>query len=103
MVAPLAGMITPTNPRLQLVATVTPYGALAGSGDEIDGVPFQYPISLCNGCVVANLGACPLPAGTVLPEVSPNPCNIYQDGSAVCCKDALGNMICPPTIATALQ
>ncbi|MEJ7604391.1 MAG: hypothetical protein WKG01_41425 [Kofleriaceae bacterium] len=32
--------VTPTK-RVQVVAKVTPFGALGGSGDEIDGVPFD--------------------------------------------------------------
>lgn len=87
--------------RIQLLAKITAYGALGGSGDEIDGVPFEYPVSVCNGCVAQNLGACPLPAGTMLTEGA-NPCNAFQDGVVQCCTSASG-LICPATVATAAR
>ena len=83
--------------RVQLLAKVTLFGSLGG-GDEIDGVPFQYPVTVCDGCVVQNLGACPLPFGTEVPASSPNGCNKFQDGVVQCCMSANGP-ICPPTVA----
>lgn len=88
---------TPTK-RVQLVAKVTAFGALGGSGDNIDGVPYEYPVTVCDGCVANILGACPLPAGTEVGTSTPNSCNQFQDGSLQCCMGPSGP-ICPPTIA----
>lgn len=79
--------------RVQLLAKVTPYGALGGSGEEFDGVQFQYPVTVCRGCVAQNVGACPLPSNAVIIDRS-HSCNPFQDGFVQCC-DANGTLICP--------
>jgi hypothetical protein len=84
--------------RVTILAKITPYGALGGSGDELDGVEFQYPISVCSGCVAFNLGACPLPAGTMIP--AGNGCNQFQDGQVGCCATATGQLLCPAITGT---
>jgi len=84
--------------RVQLVARVVPFGALGGSGDNIDGVPFEYPVTVCDGCVANILGDCPLAFGTEVPEDMANPCNAFQDGVVHCCMSASGP-VCPPTVA----
>jgi hypothetical protein len=84
--------------RVQLVAKIIPFGTLGGSGDSIDGVPYEYPVTVCDGCVATILGACPLPFGTEVGAGSPNSCNPYQDGVVSCCMGASGP-ICPPSIA----
>lgn len=84
--------------RVQLVAKITPFGALGGSGDNINGVPFEYPVTVCDGCVATILGACPLPFGTEVGTSEPNSCNPYQDGQVNCCMSAAGP-VCPPTVA----
>lgn len=83
--------------RVQLLAKITPYGALGGSGDNIDGVTFEYPVTVCDGCVANVLGACPLAFGTQVPESTPNGCNQFQDGMTFCCMSDAGP-ICPPTV-----
>lgn len=90
------------NTRAQYLAHITPFGALGGSGDTLDGVPFDYPVTICDGCVAQSAGACPLPAGTVVPTEGINGCNKYQDGSALCCTSGT-QLICPATVATAAQ
>ena len=85
------------NERIQLLAKITPFGALGGSGDEVDGVTFQYPVTVCRGCVANNLGMCPLPSNTVVPPGSANTCNPYQDGMTYCCMGPTG-LVCPATV-----
>ncbi|MDQ3365120.1 MAG: hypothetical protein M3680_06805 [Myxococcota bacterium] len=93
----LASKVTATgNVRIQLVATVKVYGDLGGS--EIESVPFVYPVTVCTNCVTTNLGACPLPVGTV--PRGGNPCNVFQDGNVDCCLDASGNKVCPGVVET---
>ncbi len=82
--------------RVQLLAKITPFGALGGSGDNIDGVTFQYPVTVCDGCVAQVLGTCPLPSTTVIPADMANGCNVYQDGVVHCCVGPTG-LVCPPT------
>jgi hypothetical protein len=82
--------------RAEVLATVTVLGTL--DGDKISATPFQYPITVCTGCVVNNLGTCPLPVGTV-PRIG-NPCNPFQDGTVDCCLDASNTLECPGPVST---
>jgi len=81
--------------RAELVATVVVYGDMAGS--EITSQEFQYPVTICNDCIVNELGACPLPMGTVLTNTG-NACNPYQDGNVDCCRMG-ADVVCPATVA----
>jgi hypothetical protein len=91
--------------RVQLLAKVTAYGALGGSGDELDAVPFYYPVTVCRGCVALSLGACPLPAGTPVINGG-SPCNVFQDGFSTCCSVTAPNgttqLICPAVVSETL-
>jgi len=61
--------------------------AESGEGDVYESLPFYYPVSLCNGCLVVTLGACPTSAAAD----DSNVCGLPQDGPLVCCTDsALG-------------
>lgn len=92
-------MRAPTDSiRIQLVAKITVFGSLGGGGDEVEGIPFTYPITVCTNCVTTSLGTCPLPIGTPLRDGA-NGCNIYQDGAVDCCTSATG-LVCPGTVAT---
>jgi hypothetical protein len=86
---------------LEVLAKITPFGSLGGTGDDIDGVPFYYPVTICNGCVARVIGNCPAPAGTS--EGSPNGCNVFQDGNVNCCMETegelAGTITCPTTTA----
>ncbi len=84
--------------QIQLLAKVIVYGNLGGGDDEMEGVPFYYPITACNDCVVNVVGSCPLPFGTV-PRAG-NDCNVFQDGVVDCCVDADGFAICPAIVST---
>jgi hypothetical protein len=83
--------------RAQYVAKVTPFGVIGGGGDTVDGVPFEYPVTICDGCVARILGSCPLAFGTQIDAGTPNGCNTFQDGMVSCCMSDAGP-ICPPTI-----
>ena len=76
----------------QVQANVEAFGDLQGS--EIVGDPFQYPVTICNDCVVNNLGACAaIPIGTI--ARTGNPCNPFQDGIVDCCAGDQGQQVCP--------
>jgi len=91
--------------RTEVVGKVVVYGDM--SGDEITSQEFQFPVTVCNDCVVNVLedgtGApltCPVPAGTVVEQG--NSCNPFQDGTVDCCS-AGTSLQCPATVATAAR
>jgi len=85
----------------QVVGTVVAFGDLQGS--EIIGDPFQYPVTICNDCIVNILGDCiNIPQGEI--GRGGNPCNPFQDGIVDCCQGTTG-LVCPSvgTMPTALK
>lgn len=78
-----------THTHVEVDATVTMYGQLAG--DTIKATPWLYSVTVCNDCVVNNLGMCP---PTALVRLG-NPCNVYQDGIVDCCTSTTGALVCP--------
>jgi hypothetical protein len=54
---------------------------------------FTYPIELCDGCLMSDVGACPAAAP------SGSQCYIGQDMPTGCCEQA-GNLFCPSLVAT---
>lgn len=74
---------------VDLVARVSIKGSVDGS--DITGMPFDYPIAVCNGCLVADLGPCAgLAVGFV--GMSGGVCNALQDGFVECCDNFA---VCP--------
>lgn len=92
-----AGILAADAPsfRAEVVATVVVYGDM--SGEEITSQEFQYPVTICNDCVVRELGACPLPVGTMITNTG-NVCNPYQDGTVDCCRTG-ADVVCPAQVA----
>ncbi|MFH1132461.1 MAG: hypothetical protein V1754_14085 [Pseudomonadota bacterium] len=75
-----------TTERPQIVATVVAV-AESGMGEIVRSLPFMYPITLCNGCLVKNLSTCDpeeLPVGLVSQV-----CGLPQDNTLYCCVDAI--------------
>lgn len=99
-VRPGIDSLEPETPsfRTELLASFVIFGDLAG--DEVTSQRFTFPVTLCNDCVVNVVGACPLPTGSMPAEG--NACNPFQDGSVDCCVGTNG-LVCPATVATALQ
>ena len=92
--------------RTEVIAKVVVYGDM--SGNEVTSQEFQFPVTVCNDCVVHVLKdaatgtplTCPVVAGTV---VAPgNACNVYQDDPVDCCTMGT-SLVCPATVATAAQ
>jgi hypothetical protein len=83
----------PAGGRLNalVLATATIYGRLGG--DEIDGLPFVYPVTVCNECVVNDLGPCGGVKTSFVPRPG-NPCNVFQDGVTDCCTNGTA-LVCP--------
>jgi hypothetical protein len=82
--------------HVQIVATATVVGDYYG--DEIEASPFQFPLTVCNDCVVNDLGLCSLvAAGTAVRQG--NACNPFQDGAIDCCEDdTSGALVCPAAV-----
>lgn len=70
-------------------ANITVFGTLGGG--RIDGEPFNYPVTVCENCIVRNAGACPLTASN---PMTGNPCNPFQDGIVDCCMNGT-TLVCP--------
>lgn len=81
--------------RVEVLSTVTVVGDL--NGDDLSAQPFTFPVTVCNDCVVHNVGACPI-TGTPRPG---NPCNTFQDGDVDCCTDMNNLLVCPAITGTA--
>ena len=58
----------------------------------LESDPLDYPVYVCNGCLVANVLTCPFPSA---PANEGNPCNVSQDNFVDCCS-LNGELICPP-------
>jgi hypothetical protein len=83
--------------RAEVLATVSVFGEL--NGDEQVAQPFTFPVTVCNDCVINDLGPCPVMA---TPR-SGNACNPYQDGVFDCCEIAPNQLVCPARMGTAVN
>jgi hypothetical protein len=77
------------NLRVQALGTTT-------VGSEMQSDPFDFPLEICVGCLVANVQACPFMSAPANPG---NACNPAQDTRVDCCTTN-GALVCPPTVAT---
>lgn len=66
------------------------------SGSKMQSDPFNYPVQVCDGCLIANVMPCPFPAAPANPG---NPCNPAQDEFVDCCLDS-GVLFCPPSVVS---
>jgi len=65
-------------------------------GNKMQSDPFNFPLEICVGCLVANVQPCPF---TSTPANPGNACNPAQDAPVDCCT-ANGALVCPPPVAT---
>ena len=87
-----AGLGSGDHLSAEVKAVIKPFGTMGGS--RVDGTPFQYPVTVCNDCVVVDHGACPV-TGLVR---TGDACQPYEDSIVDCCHDAQNNLICPGTM-----
>ena len=66
------------------------------SGSGMTSDPFDFPVDICNGCLVGAIMPCPY---ATAPSNLGNSCNPAQDQVVDCCSDN-GALVCPPTVAT---
>jgi hypothetical protein len=62
---------------------------------DVESDPFDFPIYVCSGCLIANVLTCPYP---VAPKNTGNPCNVAQDDFVDCCS-LNGALVCPPIVS----
>ncbi|HXJ21542.1 MAG TPA: hypothetical protein VMT03_15060 [Polyangia bacterium] len=84
-----------TSPSLTLNARVQALGTTT-NGTSMTSDPFNYPIEVCSGCLIGNLGPCPY---KTTPTNLGNVCNPAQDAVVDCCTDN-GTLICPAVVST---
>ncbi len=65
------------------------------NGSKMTSDPFNFPVQVCAGCLVASVAQCPV---ATAPAALGNPCNPAQDESVDCCLDN-GVLLCPPKVA----
>jgi hypothetical protein len=61
----------------------------------VESDPFDYPLYVCAGCLIANVAPCPF---TSSPGNTGNECNIAQDSYVDCCS-LNDELICPPLVS----
>jgi hypothetical protein len=62
---------------------------------DMESDPLDFPVALCDGCLIANTGSCPF---SVPPVNTGNPCNVAQDYPVDCCT-AGNDLICPAVVS----
>jgi hypothetical protein len=75
-----------------IVVRVTVFGTRDDA--DIESLPFEYPITLCRGCLIQDLGSC----STIDPmaEIAQGgTCGLLQDERLSCCTTASGQSQCP--------
>lgn len=83
------------DPNATLNLRVSAIGTTV-TGTDMQSDPFDFPLEICVGCLVANVQACPF---TGAPANPGNPCNPAQDDIVDCCTEN-GGLICPATVAS---
>lgn len=64
---------------------------------DFESDPLDFPVYVCDGCLIANVLTCPFTAAPANPG---NPCNVAQDSFVDCCS-LNSDLICPPIVSTA--
>ena len=83
-----AGEVAEFDVRIEL------FGRMGGG--VMQSNEFIYPVSVCNGCLVNNLGPCD--AGLMVTRTG-GTCQPLQDGGIVdCCTAAAGGLVCPAQV-----
>jgi hypothetical protein len=82
------------SPSLGINLRIRAFGRTTVSDIESD--PFDFPISVCVGCLVANLQPCPYTTAAVNQG---NACNVAQDEPVDCCVSG-NDLLCPPPVVS---
>jgi hypothetical protein len=82
------------SPSLWVNVKLRAFGST--STQDLESDPFNFPVSVCAGCLVANVLPCPY---TVAPTFLGNPCNPAQDDPIDCCQSG-SDLVCPPPVVS---
>jgi hypothetical protein len=78
---------------IEVVARVVVYGDV--EGDTVESKPFDYPVTICNGCLVTSLGECSsLPSDVTGQADEGALCTPGNNGRVQCCNSG-GFATCP--------
>jgi hypothetical protein len=77
--------------RVTATVEVSVFGDLDGS--DVESVPFIYPVTVCNGCMIINNGDC-ANLGEGFEGSEGGTCNVLQDVPVDCCTSGDG-LVCP--------
>jgi hypothetical protein len=91
------GDVNGSSASMTVNAHVRVFGSTTTQDMESD--PFDYPINVCNGCLVRNVLPCPY---TSAPVLTGNVCNLSQDEPVDCCS-LNGNLVCPAIVMSSTQ
>jgi hypothetical protein len=84
----------PPGTQLQVEIRLSARGSRLTGAIQSD--EFVFPISVCDGCLVASVSTCPVKTP---PTDKGNPCNVAQDDPVECC--SIGTELqCPSTVAS---
>ena len=62
---------------------------------DLESDPFDYPLYVCSGCLIANVLPCPFNGAAANKG---NECNVAQDNFVDCCS-LNGQLFCPPLVS----
>lgn len=79
---------------VQVIARSKVFGVI--DGNDVTGSPFDFPVTVCKGCLVADLGSCAALAGSTMMFNTGGTCNKLQDALLDCCDLGGGVLQCPP-------
>ena len=80
----------------EVIVHAVVYGDLAGS-EVTSQNDWEFPVTICNNCVVNVRGTCPLRSGTLVID-GRSECSLFQDGYVDCCTTTAGQLQCPATV-----
>jgi hypothetical protein len=90
----VAQTLGPNTGETALIQThITLNGTISGGG--VKSPDFDFPVEVCNGCMINNLGPCPPPSGTMPSQGYPCGSNDLQDVPIDCCTNPTGPPTCP--------
>ena len=80
----------------EVIVHAVVYGDLSGS-EVTSQSDWEYPVTICNNCVINVINTCPLPAGTVVRDAR-GVCSQFQDGFVDCCSLPGNQLQCPAAV-----
>mgnify|MGYP001825943600 CR=1 FL=1 len=78
----------PSGHRPMIVATIQVEAEQNGS--TVESAEYSFPIELCSGCLVRDVGGCPTEDDTY----TTNSCGLPQDEPVTCCTDSVAGFHC---------